>query len=161
MIHIFNFASRYFFPFVLLTLIISCNREQILLKKIDGRWRIESIRFSGDNIDSTVTFKSSYLYFQKCTNPDNKIPFCDGYHQLESGERIDYVFQVRDYGRRDTPRLVAITYKTYDERIERWLGTYDIAELRSNTLVLTSKLCYRINDGPRRCNYREIRAVRE
>ena len=149
------------FCFILFFL-ISCNGEQQLLKKVDGRWKIESIRFYGDDErDSTAIFKNSYLYFERCTNPDNRVPFCNGYHQFDSGERFEFVFQVRNYRNPQSEDVLNITYRDIDDRIAKWWGGYTIKHLDEHSMILFSDFCYRVEGHPRRCNYSEIRLSRE
>lgn len=83
------------FSFLYISLLwVSCHKEQLLVKKIEGTYTIDRIVYSTNRGDSLVNTAGSTMFFDNCLLKSPKqAQQCNGYIDLNGTERIIFNYR--------------------------------------------------------------------
>lgn len=90
---VFKFASKITLLFLLLfSALTACKKNQFLVDKIAGHYKIERLTYKENNRDSVATITSSVMYFDQCSLKDQQGgQRCQGYYEI-NGKRIAFEY---------------------------------------------------------------------
>ena len=73
--------------------VISCSKEQALINKIEGSYKIEKAVYLVISGDSVITYPNSTMFFDNCKLKDQTAQQCKGYYEIEGQNRLmfDYL----------------------------------------------------------------------
>ncbi|HEY0895427.1 MAG TPA: hypothetical protein VGE15_02645 [Sphingobacteriaceae bacterium] len=118
---------------LLLVLCCSCQKEQLLVKKIEGTYNIEKIIYSTTDGDSVVVASNSTMFFDECVLKSQQgAQQCDGYIDLNGPERITFGYRPE----KDGERISVFLNIENSDYLNQFGGRYIAEEQTKHALTL-------------------------
>lgn len=119
--------------FTACTFTLSCQKEQALINKIEGAYKIEKVVYIVNNRDSVVLNSNSTMYFDQCKLKKQEGPQqCDGYYEIEGQNRIGINYRPEEFGGKEQ-----MVINIGDSRLKPFFGgNYIIEARKDNSLIL-------------------------
>ena len=119
---------------VFCTITASCNKDQQLIAKIAGEYKIESIINYKDGQGTPAVFTSGKIYFEDCAMKDGVGGTCAGWYEFDNKPRVTFQYHtIRD----KSNKLINIT--GLSSLTEPNLSSYYEFEAEGNKLILTGE----------------------
>ncbi|HUH32361.1 MAG TPA: hypothetical protein VLZ28_00325 [Daejeonella sp.] len=112
---------------VILSIIASCSKEQALINKIEGTYKIEKVVSIVNGGESVVTYTNSTMFFSECKLKDQTPQQCAGYYEVEGQSRITFDYLPDKDGGKEIMRI-----NIGDMRLEPYFGGNYIIEDRDD-----------------------------
>jgi|GEM_PF-4399789 len=148
----------------------SCEKENSVINKLEGKWNVSELQFSGySQKDSVAKVTETTIEFAVC-NARNNAGGGDARCRVyitENAKRYELVYQVdadKQLGNRVTfngfGESAVISTPSYQKILEKWRGEYQIIESsRKNLIIVRNYDCSQIN-GINYCNKMKVIASR-
>jgi hypothetical protein len=126
------------FCIIIVSAIISCSKEQALINKIEGIYKIEKVAYMVSSGDSVATFSNSTMFFSECKLKDQTAQQCAGYFEVEGKSRMTF-----DYlpDRSSGKEVMNINSFDFDSK-PYFGGSYIIEDREDNSLTLVRQRNY-------------------
>ena len=122
---------------IILSAIISCSKEQALINKIEGTYKIEKVVYMVNSDDSLVTFSNSIMFFSECKLKDQTAQQCAGYYEVEGQSQITFDYLPDKDGGKETMRI-----NIGDMRLEPYFAGSYIIESRTDDAFTLARYTY-------------------
>ena len=128
---------------VAVTAFISCKKEQALINKIEGTYKIEKLIYITSTGDSVISFSNSTMFFDQCALKKQVAQQCNGYYEISGQKRMSF-----DYLPRKESGKVIMNINSFDfDATPYFGGSYIIENLTDNSLTLFRQINFN-NDKP-------------
>lgn len=119
--------------FLALAAFASCQKEQLLVNKIEGTYTIEKLVYNTANGDSVVSKPNSTMFFDDCNLKDQKgAQQCEGFIQIGGEDPINFEYRPEKSGSKISMWLNIID----PDELRRFGGTYISEEQTDHSLIL-------------------------
>ena len=126
----------------ILSIVVACSKEQALVNKIEGTYKIEKIVSIVNGEESLLSYTNSTMFFSECKLKDQTVQQCAGYYEVEGQNRITFDYLPDKDGGKETMRI-----NIGDMRLQPYFaGSYMIEDRTDNSLTL-SRYDYDANMG--------------
>ena len=114
-------------------LIMSCNKDQILVNKIEGTYKIEKVIYIINTRDSVVNMQNSSMNFDQCNlKKQSGSQVCSGFYQIEGQDRINFNYKPENFGGREE-----MVININDSRLKAAFGgSYQVESRTDESLTL-------------------------
>jgi hypothetical protein len=121
------------FSLLLITLFFACQKDQLLVKKIEGTYRIEKMIYSTSHGDSVVNAPNGTMFFGDCVlKSQTDGQQCDGYLEINGRQRINFGYRPREDGEKISMFLNMMDL----DNLNRFGGRYVVEERTGRSLTL-------------------------
>lgn len=111
---------------------ISCKKDQALINKIEGNYRIEKLITIKDGLETEVNYANSVIVFDDCTLKKQVVQQCPGYYEIEGQSRISFDYRPDKVNGKETMQI-----NIGDLRLTPYLGgSFEIKDRTENSLTL-------------------------
>ena len=117
---------------IAVTAFISCQKEQTLVNKIEGTYKMEKVVYIENNRESVVSIPNSIMFFDDCKLNKQVLQACNGYYEMEGQNRITFDYLPEKNGSKEKMQINIgdFSLKPY------FGGSYTIEDRTEKSLVL-------------------------
>ena len=123
-------------------LIMSCDKEQVLVNKIEGTYKIEKLVFLTSKGDSVVNLPNSTMFFDDCKLKDQTAQQCSGYYEIAGQNRMSFEYLPRKEERKEVMNINSFDF----DANPYFGGSYIIDDLTDNGLILFRQRSFNTNE---------------
>ena len=123
---------------IAVTTFLSCQKEQSLVNKIEGIYKIEKMVYIVNNRDSVVSSPNSTLFFDDCTlKKQPGAQQCDGYIEIEGQNRVSFGYRPEKVGSK-----ISMFFNIGDPDDFKLYGGYYITEDHTDNSLILARHTY-------------------
>jgi len=113
----------------------SCQKEQALVNKIEGAYKIEKVVYIVSRGDSVATYTNSTMFFDDCNLKKQKgAQQCSGYIEIEGQKRVNFGYRPEKDGSK-----ISMFFNIGDPDDFKRFGGYYITEGPTNSGLVVAR----------------------